>query len=328
MRAALLFNCIKDMADSYAPKVSGGNHEIYRALPPSLCRFRPHNSRSLNRHLNIMHSQGSSSLFLGGEENLESTVSWSCHSPASESIASGDNGAEPYRIEMVNTKRRLLDVKVFRGFSMTPEEFIWKRNHPIGNESTHNRRSCEIREAISEDDAINLLMPDYDELGRYMKFRSDQTNYEQEVYFVAVYCSCNGAEANAKIDLKSFERTNGVVGVVSAQQRNCLSVTEDSSIYDTDQQASNLEVPFPHIYLANMNVHQSFRRMGIGRALLSSVTDYAKTFSHDKHIQMRTALPIVLSVDNDNNGAVTTYEKFGFEYIGKNNIFGTMVFWT
>lgn len=311
----------------------GINHARHNAL--SLFRFRSHDKQSLIRRANKMHPPRSSSFFFGGKENQESTAPWACDSPASKLSTSHDNRTEPYRIEMVNSKRRSLDVKVFRGFSMTPEEFMWKLIHPIVNETTHNRGSCETFAAISEDDAVNLLMPDYDELGRYIRCQSMQSN-AQEVYFVAVYCSGNetlrnGAEdANIKMDPALFDRTNGVIGVVSAQQRDSSPLVPDSSIDDTEQQTANLEldIPFPHIYLASMRVHQSFRRTGIGRALLSSVVDYAKPFSPGKHVQIGTHLPIVLSVDNDNSGAVSMYEKFGFEYLEKNDIFSTMVFWT
>ncbi|KAL7487436.1 hypothetical protein ACHAW6_015354 [Cyclotella cf. meneghiniana] len=325
MRAALLFTIsAKCMSYFYAPKLTCSNSARYITHSPSLFR--------LIRGRNKVYLPGSRPHFFGGEKNPERTASCTYYSQARQSATSGNNRTEPYRIEMVNAKRRLLDVMVFRGFSMTPGEFICKLNHPIINELTHNRRRFENCAAMTEDHVVNLLMPDYDERGRYIGFRSKQTNYEQEVYFVAVYCSdCGlipngGVDDNANIDLALCERTNGVIGVVSAQQRDCSPSIRDSS--DTDQQVANLEVhiPFPHVYLANMRVHESFRRMGVGRSLLSSVLEYAQSLSHDKHIQTGAHLPIVLSVDNDNTVAVSTYEKFGFVYLGKNNNFGTMVF--
>lgn len=202
------------------------------------------------------------------------------------------------RIEQVSTRKRALDVKCFRGFSLSVSEYI-------SSEGLF----------ISEDEAMDRLMEGYDENGEIINHLSP---HEREVYFAAVYCDEN-PDDESDILRKKFLQRNGVVGVVSAQIRNrkksytkeilkdCLS----NHVCDMNQ-----ILPFPHVFLANMKVDECMRRRGIASNLLSWVIAYAE---HQLDIET-----VVLDVDNDNLGAIQLYEKNGFEYIHKNSHFGFM----
>mmetsp|Transcript_19498 Transcript_19498/g.41742 ORF Transcript_19498/g.41742 Transcript_19498/m.41742 type:complete len:230 (-) Transcript_19498:109-798(-) len=94
------------------------------------------------------------------------------------------------RIERVNTKARALDVKVFRGFSISASQSV----------ANHESRGT----TITEEQAVDKLMVDHDALGNYvMKGNPD---YKPTVYFVALN------------DGPSHIATNGVVGIVSARE--------------------------------------------------------------------------------------------------------------
>ena len=236
-----------------------------------------------------------------------------------------------YRIEKVNTKRRALDVKVFRDFTLPIKEFILEHNRNLLNDATRTGSGVQSDLALSEDDALNLLMPGYDESGTYTKLRAYQTDYEAEVYFAAIYCPeiCNEPgkeETNTNINSQLFERANGVVGVIGAQIRHRSSLKASSSINSIEHHTTipAVKMPYPHLYLANMRVHDLLRRRGIGQGLLSFAVEYAKTLSSKNE----NNIPLVLTVDNDNTGAVSMYEKFGFEYIERKGNFCMMVFWT
>jgi len=67
------------------------------------------------------------------------------------------------------------------------------------------------------------------------------------------------------------------------------------------------------------------QRKGVATELLSSVAkEYANSWSERMGAEK---IPLVLSVDNDNVGAVTLYERAGFEYLEQNNVFCMMVRW-
>ena len=95
-------------------------------------------------------------------------------------------------------------------------------------------------------------------------------------------------------------------------------------MYDYDHTNPAVQIPFAHIYMSNMKVHNSLQRRGIGTALLAAVVEHAKELSSDQCDN----IPIVLSVDTDNTGAVHMYENFGFEYMEKNDMFSIMIFRT
>ncbi len=248
-----------------------------------------------------------------------------------------------YVIEQVNSKRRALDVKVFRQFSISAAEFLISANNKRDNDNcncddgskvtldpcntlTGGEASITCRRTVklmTEEEAIDLLMPGYDEFGNYILQSAATTtsttiatsaaatssfpSTNSEVYFVAVL---NDDDANGK----DFNNQNGVVGVVSAKLHH---------------------FPSPHVYLANMRVHPLVQRRGIGSALLSSVCQYAESLHvlsnkqyYDGNCNDGTlkCQKVVLSVDNDNSQAITMYEKFGFRYLERNEVFGVMEF--
>jgi ribosomal protein S18 acetylase RimI-like enzyme len=65
------------------------------------------------------------------------------------------------------------------------------------------------------------------------------------------------------------------------------------------------------------------RRQGVGKALLSSVV--AHTLTPNEWVDETTSIPLVLSVENDNIGAIQLYRHFGFEYVEKNKFFSLML---
>jgi ribosomal protein S18 acetylase RimI-like enzyme len=235
-------------------------------------------------------------------------------------------------IEKVLTKRRALDVKVFRGFSVSVGEFTSKNNLSLPKEISRDKQNNVTGEILSEEDVINLLMPGYDKYGRYTKLQPNQCRFDQEVYFVAIYSTndCNIHNSTDKevdyIDPRLFDRTNGVAGVVSAQLRQSSPFIAGSSANSTVHTNPAVQIQFPHIYIANMRVHDSLRRRGIGTGLLSACVEYAKELSVENMDSTgRTNLPLVLSVDSDNTNAVKMYENFGFEYMERNEDFCMMM---
>ena len=207
-----------------------------------------------------------------------------------------DSDAADYFIQRVTTKARALDVRIFRGFSITAEEYVLEQRQ-VGNNDN----------IISKNEAIDLMMKDYDENGDYIyKYVAD---YESEAYFVAVY---NGTRDELRDE---FAGPDGVIGVVSAQLRRRSPLTDDSVIDDKDS------IPSAHVYLANMRVHDEMRRRGVGLALISSVREYVDSWS----VRMDEEIPCVLSVDNDNFGGIRLYERGGFSYLHGNDEYCTMI---
>jgi ribosomal protein S18 acetylase RimI-like enzyme len=208
-----------------------------------------------------------------------------------------------YFIEMVSTKARALDVKVFQGFSISAAEYI-SQQRVIGNE-------------ISEIMAIDHLMKNYNDNGHYvMKSDNNLVQNKPEDYFIALY---NGTDAVYDV---SMARQNGIVGLVRTQLRRQPPIAVGPSSDGTPSiSVLSLTIPIPssHLYLSNMRVGDNMKRRGIGMALLSSIKDYVSTLGEHESI------PLVLSVDNDNLGAIGLYEKFGFEYLEKNSDWGTMI---
>ena len=109
-----------------------------------------------------------------------------------------------------------------------------------------------------------------------------------------------------------FERTNGVVGVISAQLRK----------------RPTPKISTPHVYIANMRVDAKMKRKGIAMALLSAVQDYTKSllWSSEEEDELNDGiiLPMVLSVDTDNLPAIKLCEKFGLGYLDRNDVFCMM----
>lgn len=84
----------------------------------------------------------------------------------------------------------------------------------------------------------------------------------------------------------------------------------------------SVPMPTPHVYVADMLVHATARRLGVGGALLRAVSGYTR----DWEVEMDERIPMVLSVDSDNGAARSLYEQFGFDYLEENDIFCVMVY--
>ncbi|KAL7507607.1 hypothetical protein ACHAXN_010208 [Cyclotella atomus] len=214
--------------------------------------------------------------------------------------ATTDNAADgnvidtkDFYIEMVSTKARALDVKVFRGLSKSAAEYI-SEQHEMGNE-------------ISETIAIDHLMKNYNDNGHYIveSYNNLLLPHEPEDYFIALY---NGTDSMYGA---SMARQNGIAGLVRTQ----LCHRPPSVLV----LPSTVPISSTHMYVSNMRVGDNMQRRGIGMALLSYIKDYVSSLDEDKNI------PLVLSVDSDNIGAIRLYEKFGFEYLERNNEWGTMI---
>ncbi len=214
-----------------------------------------------------------------------------------------------YYIEKVTTKARALDVRVFRGFSMSAAEYVLNQQQS-GTE-------------MSESMAINLLMKDYNDHGHYIvketiiKNNIPQIIIEPAHYFVAI----SNVTDMSSCDL-DIARHNGLVAVVSAQLRHHspLMMTSPCSNNDGIHHALDVSIPLSHMYIANMRVGDNMQRRGIGMSLLSSIKDYANALGKESNI------PLVLSVDNDNLNAIQLYEKFGFQFLERDSDFGTMIY--
>jgi ribosomal protein S18 acetylase RimI-like enzyme len=232
------------------------------------------------------------------------------HATATDDDATDHNlnliDTKDFFIEKVSTKARALDVRVFRGFSISAEEYI-SEQHSVGN-------------TVSEFMAVDHLMQNYDEQGHYITKNNNNNNNlvqnEPEDYFIALY---NGTDT--QYDL-SMARQNGLAGLVRTQLRRQPPLIVGPSSDGTPSilvLPPTVTIPSSHLYVANMRVGDTMQRRGIGMALLSSIKDYVDTLGEDRNI------PLVLSVDSDNLGAIQLYEKFGFEYLERNSDWGTMI---
>lgn len=209
-----------------------------------------------------------------------------------ETIVSGGNN--DYYIQKASSKAMALDIKVFRGFApITAQEYINEQRH-IGYD-------------ICMTEAIDYLMKNYDDDGNYIMKSSGgtpntndidavedytTTYYVPETYFVAIY---NGTEMEA-----AFHRQNGIVGVVSAHPRCSSTLQLPVSL-----------LPSTHdlVYVANLRVHDKMQRLGVGKALMSSVIAW------NQQMHEEATMPLVLSVDNDNTAAIRLYKILGFDFI-------------
>jgi len=200
-------------------------------------------------------------------------------------------------IERVATKKRALDFRIFRGFTVSPSEYIAEKIN-------------EGQTIVTEIEAINNLMPGYDDQGNYIHHSSPNA---REVQFVSLHNHEGGPEEDALARL--YERQSGVMGVVTAQIR-CRDSTVSSSPQTLEAMTGFGEVLPQHVYLANLRVDNKMRRRGIGSALLNAVITYTKTQDGPNLI--------LLNVELDNLGAIQLYERSGFRFLGKTADFGTM----
>jgi len=200
-----------------------------------------------------------------------------------------------------------------------------------------------IKEICSSDGALDvpqLIGIDVDSIKKHDDDDDGSSNiiqksrlYEPEIYFVAIF---NGTKIDGNPEAKDNElgnddaspRENHIMGAVSSQLRHrapLIAGPSSSSEGDssTSEALPSVPLPTPHVYAANMLVDVKMRRRGVGTALLSSVMEYANSWSD----RMEEKIPIVLSVDHDNTGARAMYERAGFEYLEQNSVFCMMVLW-
>jgi len=223
-----------------------------------------------------------------------------------------DSNIDDFFIQQVTLKASALDVKVFRGFSKTAGEHVIQQ------------MDLTPPNIISEEEAIDFIMKNYHDNGDY-KYNNNP-HYGHETYFMAIYDYNNDIESNDD-DTQLFTRTNGVVGVVSAQLRKRAPLIAGPSTSDNEDKFNPnvlpaVLLPTPHVYVANMSVDKKMQRKGIAMALLQAVKVYTKSLCEE----LNEDIPIVLSVDNDNLPAIKLYEKFGFEYLETNDEFRVMIF--
>ena len=91
------------------------------------------------------------------------------------------------------------------------------------------------------------------------------------------------------------------------------------------------------MYVANLKVDERMRRRGVAAALMSSVISWNEMRDDKSHddddddgtttmtTTVMTTTPLVLSVDNDNAGAIRLYERFGFGYLQRNDDYCVMI---
>ena len=226
-------------------------------------------------------------------ENEQASVSHYKYSNLGQKII---QSSKPYQVDEVITKQRALDVRVFRQFSFSVPQFL--------EEQSEKQTGVAI---MTEKEALDRLMKGYDERGKWINHVSV---HEPPVQYFA-----------------SSSPSDVVVGAVDAQIRNLRSATRiprkfckditKGDIKKEDQDFDETDNLPPHVYLSNMEVADEKQRKGIGSKLLDAVNNYVHTSPGVECI--------ILSVYNDNAGAIALYEKYGFENLYKNSEYGTMI---
>jgi ribosomal protein S18 acetylase RimI-like enzyme len=97
-----------------------------------------------------------------------------------------------------------------------------------------------------------------------------------------------------------FEGCNGIVGCVDCQLRN--------SKFNKELEGGVVIRDYPglpaHLHVKNMDVDETVRRKGIAKQLMESLEEWARD---DTDAELLT-----LEVRDDNAGAISLYEGFGF----------------
>jgi ribosomal protein S18 acetylase RimI-like enzyme len=215
-------------------------------------------------------------------------------------------------IERVSTKRRALDVHVFRQWSISAKEHIEKQTQSSSTGST---------EIMTEDEAIDHLMRGYGSDGRYI---NNVSKNDPAVQFVTLYQPQHSGSWKSGC----YNRQNGVVGAVDIQLRNADSdVSIDDMVHlversqelsatgESDLSFSESSLP-SHVYLSNLRVDDQMQGHGLGAALMAAVTFHVRT--------QTPASMILLTVQNDNHSAIRVYLREGYGYLEKNKVFGRM----
>jgi ribosomal protein S18 acetylase RimI-like enzyme len=147
-------------------------------------------------------------------------------------------------IEPVSSRERILDLRVFRGFSISVSEFITNRHEESGG-------------VISENAAVSQLTSSYNDDGTDRKELG-----EPAAHFIAILCH----EA-LQMSPHIHQRSNGVIASVEAKIIQC----------SIDLHASGIdELPSPHVSLKNLSVHSDFRRRGIASCLVEEILSYSR----------------------------------------------------
>jgi len=124
-----------------------------------------------------------------------------------------------------------------------------------------------------------------------------------------------------------FHRTNGIVGSVDARRMSLDNIEKgmEETLEDilqkhkqSEKNTQNNNDDVVLVELKNLRVHPSMRRKGIGKALIETVQEYAKSIlpkdnNQQQQQQQRTNEVIVfLQVDPTNIAAQQLYEQTGF----------------
>jgi ribosomal protein S18 acetylase RimI-like enzyme len=205
-------------------------------------------------------------------------------------------------IERVSSRDRALDVRVFRGWSVTAEEYMQQQCQNGNRESTR-------RSGLTHSEAVKELTKSYNDEGVDTAILGD----EPLVNFVAIYH--HGDDNNimqttreGDDSLAFMRRTNGVVGTVDCQVKHHDILSPTATPESIQQFLSKSNLPWPHLYTKNLHVDSRMRRRGIALALVRANSAYACK-SDMKNM--------ILTVDpNNETGAIQLYEREGFRFMG------------
>lgn len=225
------------------------------------------------------------------------------HSKSTSTSLKESNVASNIEVELVSTKRRALDVLIFRNLRISPAEYIQKEK--VAGDGTVS---------MSEDEALDHLMPGYDDQGNDIKSLSPES------YIAAMLNNIDesGADStNSPSERHDHDhdhnRQKDIVGCVRVQIKKQTSAATFSADFPNIKD----DLP-PHVFLSNMEVGEMHRRKGIGTKLLSAVSSFAKC-QEQEGINL-----ILLDVDNHNIGAINMYEMYGYKYLVQNACYGIM----
>jgi ribosomal protein S18 acetylase RimI-like enzyme len=187
-------------------------------------------------------------------------------------------------IHRVNSRARALDILVFRhGRLVTSLE-----DHLMKNPTQ------------TREDALNYLTSTYDEQGQSLEFSGGVAGELVQFFALAEnmeFANWGGncaPSTDYSLHQDFLERTHGVIGSIDAFKipRRDIAVTAQVSL----------------IELKNLRVHDSGRRLGIGRSLVKAVQQFAQKVKEEEP----GGAIVYLYYDSNNMGAFRLYEKAGF----------------